>query len=144
MDGPAHQMSNLSLRSLFSVFLFWALRTFTTAGFLVVAVAPHLVTLRQTGARAPFSFSFRLLPNRLVRPELVQPAASVRQTRGPDPQKEKMVIFCHLRGGESGGEWDLSLLRASVHSPEGSSHLRTAPLCRPRRLLQFPFVFFLL
>lgn len=80
------------------------MRTFTTAGFLVVVVAPHVVALRQTGARAPFSFSFRLLPNQLVLPEFVQPADSVHQTRPRSSEGEDGHFLSseRRREGESG------------------------------------------
>lgn len=88
--------------SFISVF-FWggARRNFTTAVFLVVVVAPHVVALCQTGEHerrlASPSDCCQIGSSAL---EFVQPADSVHQTRSPDPQKEKMVIFCHLRGGE--------------------------------------------
>lgn len=79
----------------------------------------------------------------LLPPGIHQPANSVGQTHSQDAKKPRWS-FSVIWEAEKEIEWDLSLLSLLVHSPEESSYLRSAPLCRPRWLLQFPFAFFLL
>lgn len=79
----------------------------------------------------------------LLPPGIYQPANSVSQTHSRDAQKPRWS-FSVIWEAEKEIEWDLSLLSLFMHSPEVPSYLRSAPLCRPRWLLQFPFVFFLL
>lgn len=129
---------------------FLALRTFTIAGFCCATSCCirlplnmpfmhkcHLDSLLICNKRCKIALS-ALLP-----PGIYQPANSVSQTHSRDAQKPRWS-FSVIWEAEKEIEWDLSLLSLFMHSPEVPSYLRSAPLCRPCWLLQFPFVFFLL